>query len=61
MGTNLAGKLRLVLNSDDPAYFGHNHIDNSGEYFTVQGDWDGRHNWVQVYIPSRTGIVLALA
>ncbi|KAI7855891.1 1,4-alpha-glucan-branching enzyme GBE1 [Circinella umbellata] len=61
VGTNLAGKLHIVLNSDDPTYFGHNRIDNSSEFFTVQGDWDSRQNWIQVYIPSRTGIVLALA
>ncbi|KAI9318529.1 1,4-alpha-glucan-branching enzyme GBE1 [Dichotomocladium elegans] len=58
IGTNLTGKLKIVLNSDDPKFFGHNRIDPACEYFTTVGDWDGRANWIQVYIPSRTALVL---
>ncbi|KAI8144413.1 1,4-alpha-glucan-branching enzyme GBE1 [Fennellomyces sp. T-0311] len=61
VGTNLAGKLKVVLSSDHPDYFGHDRIDLTTEYFTTPGDYDGREHSLQVYIPSRTAIVLALA
>ncbi|KAL1936534.1 hypothetical protein VTP01DRAFT_668 [Rhizomucor pusillus] len=58
VGTDISGKLKLVLNSDDPGYFGHGRIDAACEYFTTSEPWDNRENWLQVYIPSRTAIVL---
>ncbi|KAJ8655297.1 hypothetical protein O0I10_008986 [Lichtheimia ornata] len=58
IGSNITGKLKVVLSSDESRFFGHERIDMDGEYFTTAGDWDGRANWLQVYIPSRTALVL---
>ncbi|KAI8068333.1 1,4-alpha-glucan-branching enzyme GBE1 [Gongronella butleri] len=60
IGTGQAGKYKVVLNSDDKTFLGHGRIDPEGEYFTTEGDWDNRPNWLQVYLPSRTALVLAL-
>lgn len=48
VGTDISGKLKLVLNSDDPGYFGHGRIDAACEYFTTSEPWDNRENWLQV-------------
>jgi 1,4-alpha-glucan branching enzyme len=49
-----------VLNTDDEAFGGHSRVDNKGEYFTTDMEWNGRRNFLQVYIPSRTALVLGL-
>lgn len=48
IGSNISGKLKVVLSSDESRFFGHERIDLNGEYFTTAGDWDGRANWLQV-------------
>ncbi|CAO3592610.1 unnamed protein product [Absidia cylindrospora] len=59
VGVSDAGKYKVVLNSDDKQYLGHGRVDPHGEYFTTSGDWDSRPYWIQVYLPSRTALVLA--
>ncbi|ORX43875.1 1,4-alpha-glucan-branching enzyme GBE1 [Hesseltinella vesiculosa] len=59
IGTDIAGKYKMVLNTDDRAFLGHGRVDASGEYFTTTGDWDGRAHWLQVYLPSRSAFILA--
>lgn len=59
VGTNTGGRLRVVLNSDSPAYMGHGRVDEKVVHHTTKESWDGRDNWVQVYVPNRTAIVLA--
>ncbi|KAI9482837.1 MAG: 1,4-alpha-glucan-branching enzyme GBE1 [Benjaminiella poitrasii] len=61
VGVHDAGKYKIVLNSDDKQFLGHARVDNNSEFFTTPGDWDGRPNWLQVYIPSRTCLLLAKA
>ncbi|KAG0758859.1 hypothetical protein G6F16_000510 [Rhizopus arrhizus] len=61
VGVAEPGKYKIVLNSDDKQYMGHSRVDNQTEFFTFPGDWDNRPNWLQVYIPSRTCLLLAKA
>lgn len=60
VGVETPGKYRVILNSDEKRFGGHNRIDSSGEYFTTPMEWNGRKNWVQVYSPARTVLVLGL-
>lgn len=59
VGVEESGTYRIVLNSDRSEYGGHNRIDESTKFFTTAFDWNGRKNFLQVYIPTRTAIVLA--
>lgn len=58
IGTNWAGVHRIVLNTDDRQFFGLGRVEGACEYWPVQGEWSGRGNYVQVYVPSRTALVL---
>ncbi|BEI85513.1 hypothetical protein CcaverHIS002_0509140 [Cutaneotrichosporon cavernicola] len=60
VGVDQPGKYHVVLNTDDEAFGGHSRVDGSGEYFTTDMEWNGRRNFVQVYIPSRSALVLSL-
>ncbi|KAH9938639.1 glycoside hydrolase [Fomitopsis serialis] len=48
-----------VLSSDEKRFGGFANVLLGGEYITTPMEWNGRKNWLQVYIPSRTCIVLA--
>lgn len=48
IGLNLSGSLKIVLNSDNSEYGGHNRIDNNITYPTINGDWNGRQNHIFV-------------
>ncbi|KAI7905369.1 1,4-alpha-glucan-branching enzyme GBE1 [Cokeromyces recurvatus] len=61
VGVNEAGKYKIILNSDDKQFLGHGRVDNDTEFFTTPEDWDSRANWLQVYIPNRTCLLLAKA
>ncbi|KAL3898917.1 MAG: hypothetical protein SGCHY_002404 [Lobulomycetales sp.] len=58
IGTQWPGVHRIVLSSDSSKYFGHDRIDTSGEYHTTKEWWCDREYFIQVYIPSRTALVL---
>lgn len=60
VGVDAPGKYRIVLDSDDKAFGGHERVDNKSEFFTTPMEWNGRKNWLQVYTPARTALVLAL-
>ena len=60
VGVEEAGTYRIVLNSDSTAFGGLGRIDESVRFFTTDFSWNNRKNFVQVYIPTRTAIVLAL-
>ncbi|CDK29090.1 unnamed protein product [Kuraishia capsulata CBS 1993] len=61
VGVDKPGRYRIILNSDRTELGGHGRIDESkSEFFTTDFPWNNRRNFVQVYIPSRTAIVLAL-
>ena len=61
VGVEKAGCYRIILNSDRPEYGGHNRIDEeNSKFFTTDMPWNDRSNYIQVYIPTRTALVLAL-
>lgn len=60
VGVEEAGKYGIVLNSDRPEYGGHSRIDEGTKFFTTPLEWNGRKNFLQVYIPTRTAIVSLL-
>ncbi|KAF2810637.1 glycoside hydrolase [Mytilinidion resinicola] len=60
VGVEQEGTYRIVLSSDSKAFGGHGNIDESTRFFTTPFGWNGRKNFLQVYIPTRTAIVLAL-
>eukprot|EP01116_Phalansterium_solitarium_P011070 TRINITY_DN26679_c0_g1_i1.p1 TRINITY_DN26679_c0_g1~~TRINITY_DN26679_c0_g1_i1.p1 ORF type:complete len:711 (-),score=252.76 TRINITY_DN26679_c0_g1_i1:344-2476(-) len=61
-GVPANGKYRIVLNSDEPeAYGGFGRVAPDTVYFAQPTAWDGCPQSIQVYIPSRTVLVLALA
>ncbi|TKX27526.1 1,4-alpha-glucan-branching enzyme [Elsinoe australis] len=60
VGVEQEGTYKIVINSDSPAFGGLNRIDESTRFFTTPFAWNNRKNFLQVYIPTRTAIVLAL-
>ncbi|KAJ2971086.1 hypothetical protein NQ176_g7866 [Zarea fungicola] len=60
IGVDVAGVYKVVLQSDSKEVGGHSRIDENVRVFTTPMEWNGRKNWAQVYIPSRTALVLAL-
>ncbi len=52
-----AGKFRIVLNSDNPAFGGQDRIDENMTYRTVFEKKYSPRQMLQVYLPSRTGLV----
>ncbi|OZJ02711.1 1,4-alpha-glucan-branching enzyme [Bifiguratus adelaidae] len=58
IGTNMPGEYRIVLNSDNKMFMGHERIDENSSYFSVPGSYHGRDHSIQVYIPTRTALVL---
>lgn len=61
IGSGQAGKYKIALNSDESRFGGHDRVDMNGEYFTTPMAWNGRANWLHVYLPTRTFLLLALA
>ncbi|RCK67123.1 1,4-alpha-glucan-branching enzyme [Candida viswanathii] len=60
IGVEHAGKYKLVLDSDAAEFGGHQRLDDLQVYFTSDEAWNHRKNSMQVYIPTRTAIVLQL-
>lgn len=61
VGVNTPGTYKIILNTDRVAYGGHGLIDEAkSTFFTTDFPWNDRNNFIEVYIPARTGIVLAL-
>ncbi|XP_078579753.1 1,4-alpha-glucan-branching enzyme-like [Branchiostoma floridae x Branchiostoma japonicum] len=59
IGCDVPGKYKIVLDTDDPAYGGHSRLDHTTEFFTEPIEHDKRANSIQVYMPARTGFILA--
>ncbi len=59
VGMEIPGKYKIILNTDDEKFGGHSRVDNNTEFLTTDLEWNGRKNFLQVYIPSRTALVLA--
>ncbi|KAI1006066.1 1,4-alpha-glucan-branching enzyme [Podosphaera aphanis] len=60
IGIEQEGTYRVVLNTDSKEYGGFDRIDVGTRFFTTPLKWNERKNFAQVYIPTRTAIVLAL-
>ncbi|KAJ9504339.1 alpha-1,4-glucan branching enzyme [Exophiala xenobiotica] len=60
VGVDVPGVYRIVLDTDDPQYGGLGRNAKETRFFTTDMPWNGRQNFTQVYIPTRTALVLAL-
>ncbi|PPQ66576.1 hypothetical protein CVT26_009476 [Gymnopilus dilepis] len=59
VGVEEPGEYKIVLSSDEKRFGGFDNIQLDSTFFTTPMAWNNRKNFVQVYIPSRTCIVLA--
>ncbi|KAK9468816.1 glycoside hydrolase superfamily [Lipomyces arxii] len=60
VGIQVAGKYEIVLDSDEAVFGGHSRIDHAKSiFFSTPFPWNGRDNFLQVYIPSRVALILA--
>lgn len=57
VGVDVAGTYRIVLDTDDTAFGGLGRNVKETRFFTTDLEWNGRANFVQVYIPTRTALV----
>ncbi|MCJ1450311.1 alpha-1,4-glucan branching enzyme [Mycoblastus sanguinarius] len=60
VGIQVAGTYQIVLDTDDPAFGGFGRNAKGTRFFTTPFKWNGRKNFIQAYLPTRTAIVLAL-
>ncbi|KAL4912399.1 glycoside hydrolase superfamily [Aspergillus aurantiobrunneus] len=60
VGVEAAGTYRIVLDTDDKEFGGWGRNLKETRFFTSGMEWNGRKNFLQVYIPTRTALVLAL-
>ncbi|KAK3110025.1 alpha-1,4-glucan branching enzyme [Teratosphaeriaceae sp. CCFEE 6253] len=59
VGVEEGGTYRVVINTDAPEFGGLGRVEQGGRYFTTDFGWNGRRNFLQCYLPSRTAVVLA--
>ncbi|KAJ1668553.1 alpha-1,4-glucan branching enzyme [Coemansia sp. RSA 1813] len=58
IGAAWGGKYTPVLSTDDTQFLGQGRIDMQVEHFSTPMEWNGRPNYIQVYLPARTAVVL---
>jgi len=58
VGVDEAGEYRTILTSDEKKFGGFENVSLDSKFTTTPMEWHGRKNWLQVYIPSRTCLVL---
>ncbi|KAL8982209.1 MAG: hypothetical protein Q9205_003203, partial [Flavoplaca limonia] len=56
VGVEHSGTYQIVLDTDDKAYGGFGRNAKGTRFFTTDFAWNGRKNFVQVYVPVRTAI-----
>eukprot|EP00195_Chlamydomonas_chlamydogama_P012705 CAMPEP_0202890322 /NCGR_PEP_ID=MMETSP1392-20130828/769_1 /ASSEMBLY_ACC=CAM_ASM_000868 /TAXON_ID=225041 /ORGANISM="Chlamydomonas chlamydogama, Strain SAG 11-48b" /LENGTH=858 /DNA_ID=CAMNT_0049573871 /DNA_START=126 /DNA_END=2702 /DNA_ORIENTATION=- len=63
VGCKEGGEYKVVLSSDEEVFGGYRNVtkDNDATFRTQPGNHDNRPYWLQVYAPSRTVVVYALA
>lgn len=59
VGVDIPGGCRVVLSTDDELFGGMRRIDKKVTHLTDPLGYANRRNFIQVYIPSRTAIILA--
>lgn len=57
VGVEQGGTYRIVINTDAEAFGGFGRVAEDTRFFTTDFPWNGRKNFVQVYVPTRTAIV----
>lgn len=60
IGCGDGGKYSVILCTDDVEFGGQGRVADGGEYFSTPNPWHGRPHSLQVYIPSRCALILAL-
>lgn len=60
VGVEGPGKYQVVLSSDEEQFGGYARVNHGGEYFTEGMGWNGRSNFLQCYVPTRTVLVFGL-
>jgi len=59
VGVEEPGKYAVILTSDEKRFGGFANVSVGGEYLTTPMEWNGRKNFLQVYVPARSCLVLA--
>lgn len=59
VGVEEAGTYRIVLNTDDKKFGGQGRVQEDSRFFTTDFAWNNRKNFLQVYVPTRSVLVLA--
>lgn len=57
VGVEEAGTYRVVVDSDKKEFGGLGRVGEGTRYFTTDFGWNGRRNFLQVYLPTRTAVV----
>ena len=57
VGVHQSGTYQIVLDTDDTKFGGFGRNTKGTRFFTTDLGWNGRKNFMQVYIPTRTAIV----
>ena len=57
VGVEQSGTYRIVLDSDDKEFGGFGRNDRGTRFFSTPYPWNGRSNFLHVYIPTRSAIV----
>lgn len=57
VGVEQAGTYQIVLDTDDTEFGGFGRNAKGTRFFTTDLEWNGRKNFIQVYIPVRSAIV----
>ena len=52
VGVEEAGEYQVVLSSDEKRFGGFDRVDLSVKHFTTPMEWNGRKNWLQVWLSS---------
>ncbi|KAI1622105.1 1,4-alpha-glucan-branching enzyme [Exophiala viscosa] len=60
VGVEHGGVYRIIIDTDDPQYGGLGRNAKDTRFFTTDMPWNGRKNFTQVYLPTRSALVLAL-
>ncbi|KAJ5946322.1 1-4-alpha-glucan-branching enzyme [Penicillium verhagenii] len=60
VGVDVPGTYRIVLDTDEKQYGGLGRNVKETRFFTTDMPWNNRANFTQVYLPTRTALILAL-
>ena len=55
----ISGTYKIILNTDDAIFGGHNLVDTNILHYTKPENYSGRQNCMQIYIPARSALLFA--